>query len=115
MPRISKLIGTFTSQEVSTLFKKAKRMRIHPGFDILCAPSDKDFGNILVITAGRIGKAHKRNLIRRRIKAIFYEQGLYKHRIDVIVIVKKQGLELPFEQLTLLLKKTMSLAGKKNG
>jgi len=106
MPRISQVISRFTSKEVSEVFKKAKRVKVpsnFTGFDILCARSDKDFGRILIITPGRIGKAYKRNLIKRRLKAIFYEQELYKYCIDLIIIVKKEGLDRSFDQLKTLL------------
>ena len=110
MPRVSKLIGTFSKTEISALFKKAKRIRRrHPNVDILCAPSlHKDFGKILVITPKKIGKANKRNLIRRRLKSIFYEEKLYKNLLDCIVIVKKDALGLSFDQLKTLLKESIS-------
>lgn len=115
MPRISQLISTFSSKEASELFKKAKRVKIHPGFDILCAPTKRDFGKILIVTSSKIGKAHKRNLIRRRLKAIFYEQALYTYCIDIIIIVKKAGLEVPFEQLKTLLTNTIEKVKEKSG
>jgi len=99
MSKISKNISNFSSQEVRTLFRKAKRVLRHPGLDVLCAPATLDFGRILVVTSKKVGKAHKRNLIRRRIKSIFYEQELYKKQIDTIVIIKKEGINLDFQQL----------------
>jgi len=99
MPLIARQISTFSEKEVTRLFKKAKRVFKAHTMDILCAPAKHDFGRILVITSGKIGKAHKRNLIRRRLKSIFYEEKLYKNRLDCIVIVKKEGLNLDFKQL----------------
>jgi len=99
MSKISKNISNFSSQEVRTLFRKAKRVLRHPGLDVLCAPATLDFGRILVVTAKKVGSAPKRNLIRRRIKSIFYEQELYKKQVDIIVIIKKEGINLDFKQL----------------
>ena len=100
MPNISKKLSSFSKQEVAQLFSKAKRvLKKHPGLDILCAPTAQDFGRILIITSRKVGKASKRNLIRRRLKAIFYEEKLYEKGLDCIVIVKKEGINLPFKEL----------------
>jgi ribonuclease P protein component len=71
----------------------------HFCLDFLCVPTTKQFGRILVITPRHIGKANKRNLIRRRIKSIFYEEKLFEKNLDCVVIAKKAGLELPFVKL----------------
>jgi len=97
--KISREIGRFSKKETSELFKKVKRISRHPAFDVSCAPATKDFGRILVVTPKRIAKAVKRNLTRRRIKAIFYEEKLYKRLLDCILFVKKDCLELSFEEL----------------
>jgi len=112
MPSISRKIGTFTKKEIAELFKNAKRMRRSPYVDILCAPvTDRDFGKILVITSKKVGKAHKRNLIKRRLRSIFYEEKLYKHLYDCIIIIKKEALTCKFDQLKLILQE--SIPGRK--
>jgi ribonuclease P protein component len=58
-----------------------------------------DFGKILIIIPAKTGKAHDRNLIKRRIKAIFYEQKLYEKPIISIIFAYKPALNLTFEQL----------------
>jgi len=60
-------------------------------------------GRILVVTPKKIGSSPQRNRIRRRLKAIFYEEKLFERGIDVIVFVKKKGIELTFNQLKKLL------------
>lgn len=99
MLKISKEISNFHPKEIARLFRKAKRVLRHPGLDILCAPTKYDFGRILVVTSRKVGKATKRNLIRRRIKALFYEEKLYESRLDCIVIIKKEGITLSFNEL----------------
>jgi len=97
-------LSVFTSNEVKHLFKVAKRALRSPNFDILCAPArTPECGRILVITPRRVGNAVTRNKIRRRLKAIYYEQSLYLHATDCIVIVKEPGTQLNFEQLKELL------------
>ncbi|KKP29798.1 MAG: ribonuclease P [candidate division TM6 bacterium GW2011_GWF2_30_66] len=101
MTEASKNLSTFTNTEVTEILKKAKRALKHPGLDILCHPSPENLnhGRILVVTSRKIGPAVKRNLIRRRLKAIFYEEKLYEQKWDYICIIKKQGINLTFNQL----------------
>jgi len=95
----SKNVSRFTESEVQKIFKKAKRVLKHPGLDVLCYPTAHEFGRILVITPKRVGSAPQRNLIRRRLKSIFYEEKLYENKLDYVVIIKKEGIKLSFEQL----------------
>lgn len=101
MQKITKNLSTFTNTEVTETLKKAKRALKHPGLDILCHPSPEnlDRGRILIVTSRKVGPAVKRNLIRRRLKAIFYEEKLYEQKWDYICIIKKPGINLNFKQL----------------
>lgn len=101
MPKLAKKISVFTNSQVSEILKKAKRVLKHPGLDVLCHPSPAalEHGRILVITSAKVGNSVKRNLIRRRIKAIFYEEKLYENKCDYICIIKRPGIDLTFEQL----------------
>lgn len=56
-------------------------------------------GKILIITPKKSGKAHERNLLRRRIKAIFYENQLYMVPLKTIIYCKKGSTHLKFEQI----------------
>lgn len=78
---------------------KARRLLRHPGFDLLRGNATDSQGILMVITPARIGNAVKRNTIRRRFKALFAELGLIKPGFDWIVIVKKEGVELPYATL----------------
>lgn len=98
---------SFSEKEVSFLFKKARRALRSSGLDILCAPATQPQGRILVITSRKVGSAPKRNLIRRRLKSIFFEENLFELGIDCIVIIKKAGINLEFEALKELLIKAL--------
>lgn len=95
MPRLTK-------QEIALSFKTARRVLKHPGLDILLAQASIP-GKILVVTPGRVGNAAKRNLIRRRLKAIFHEEKLGARGYNCIVLVKKAGITLSFDELKSLL------------
>jgi ribonuclease P protein component len=98
-----KRISRFTNYEISQIFKTARRALRHPGLDILCTPAAQDTARILVITSGKTGNSPQRNLVRRRLKSIFYENKFYELGFDCIVIMKKPGIDLSFEELTTLL------------
>lgn len=100
MPHISH----FKKSEITALLKTAQRVLQHPGLDILLARHTKKKGRILVITPRYIGTAPQRNTIRRRLKAIFYEEKLFNHNRDCIIIIRKNGLTLSFDNLKTLLK-----------
>lgn len=92
----------FTKPEITACFNAARRVLKHPGLDILRAPTSNK-GKLLVVTPARIGNAPARNRIRRRLKAIFYEEKLENRGYDCIVLVKKAGIMLSFDELKKLL------------
>ncbi|HZW61601.1 MAG TPA: ribonuclease P protein component [Candidatus Babeliales bacterium] len=93
------MIRAFTRQEITDIFRKARRILRHPGLDILIVPKNFDIARLLVITPKKIGNAPERNRVRRRIKAIWHEAQLDQQPYDCIVIVKQPGVELSFEVL----------------
>lgn len=99
MPEISH----FSEREAARLFKVAKRVLQQPTLDILLAPHKQQEGRILVVTAKKVGNAPERNTVRRRLRSIFYEEKLFEKGHDCIVIIKKGGVSLSFEQLRDLL------------
>lgn len=107
MPRIASSISHFSAKELSILFKKARRVLTHPGLHVLVAPTKNPHGRILVVTSRKIGNAPTRNRIRRRLKAIFYEERLFEKQVDCIVIVKPGGAQLDYNNLKELLTSTL--------
>ena len=59
------------------------------------------------MTPRRSGNAPQRNLIRRRLKAIFYEEKLYQGPYDCIIFVTQEAVKTPFPALRELLTKTL--------
>ena len=88
-----------TKRDIKALFLSARRVLRQPGLDILLAPTTNSIGRLVVVTARLVGTAPERNKIRRRLKAIFYEERLFEKNFDCIIIVKKSGTELSFQDL----------------
>ena len=104
MPRPSvSQISRFCKKEAVQLLLLAKRTCRYPGLDIKSAPKIGDFGRILVITPAKSGSAPERNLIRRRLKAIFYEEKLYTSSFSWIIFIKRESQAYTFLQLKELL------------
>jgi len=105
---VARNLSRFTQREIDAFFKTAHRVLRHSGLVILAAPAQRDFGRILVITSRKVGSAPVRNKIRRRLKALFYQNNYYNHKRDYVVIVRKEGTELPFDQLRDLLARAIA-------
>jgi ribonuclease P protein component len=66
---------------------------------VLYAPRAKSFGRILIVTPRRAGNAPARNLIRRRLKALFYEEKWYESSYDFAFIIRAPATHYSFQQL----------------
>lgn len=60
---------------------------------VLLAPASGATGKMLIITSRKVGKAHDRNLLRRRLKAIYYENRLFERPYTMIVIAQAKAVE----------------------
>ncbi len=104
MAGITKKISSFTQSEITKLLKEAKVAVRIPGLRILTAPASlPSQGRVLIITPRRSGNAPQRNLIRRRIKSIFIEDGLSTKNLDFVVVVRREAIETGFGTLKKLL------------
>lgn len=87
-------------EEISKLFSQASTVMISPEFDIRQAPASLSYGRLLIIIPKKVGTAPQRNLIRRRIKALFYENQWYTQLKDTIIFVKPRAKMIPWSALS---------------
>lgn len=113
---IFRKIFAFTTQEISCIFKHAGAKKYHTGLKLLQAPvncspiiqsAKNPYGKLLIVTPRACGKAHDRNRIRRQIKAIFYEEELYQAPAIWVLLVRKQAMDLSFDDLKKFLVNTI--------
>ena len=90
---------TFKRPEISRLFKQARRIYKSRELDVLSAPRAKEYARLLIITPKKIGNAPQRNRVKRRLRALFYENKLFEGSTDMVAIIKKEGIDMPFEEL----------------
>jgi ribonuclease P protein component len=102
-PTIS-LLTRFKRDEIAELFKNASVLFRSPHFLLLSAPAKQEYGRLLPVISKKIGSAPKRNQLRRRLKAIFYENRLFALQQDVVFIAKqKEATNLSFDDLRAIL------------
>jgi len=97
--KIAGKISKFTKKEIYELFKKSSTLYKASELEIKAKannPLNSSFGRILLIIPKKVGNAPKRNLIRRRIKSIFYKEKLYLLNYDFIFLINKDILKLNF-------------------
>jgi ribonuclease P protein component len=101
-------ISRFTKKEIDLLFSTGKAVFKSKELVILTAPCLLPFSRILLITSRKVGNAPERNLLRRRGRAIFYEEQLFKFPHHCVVIFRAPAKYLSFDQLKALLVSAMN-------
>jgi ribonuclease P protein component len=99
---IARNITNFKCKEITDLFKKVKCSFCSESFKILYGPRQRSFARVLVIASRKVGNAPARNQIKRRLRAVFYENRLYEKPYDFIVIIRAEACSLSFEALRAL-------------
>lgn len=98
-------ISRFQPAEVRAILQTHRRRYRRAGLEFACAPRALTQARILVVIARRtVRSAVQRNLLRRRLKALFYELDLINGSVDLIVFVKAaQVTQLEYQALRQLL------------
>jgi ribonuclease P protein component len=86
-------------QERRRLLYYAQPVVKSSALDIRAFPTQSSCGRIMIITPKKSGSAPQRNLVRRRLKALFYEEKLFEKLIDIIVYCKQESTTLSYLQL----------------
>lgn len=100
---------SFAKSEVDAAFTASGPIGYVTGIKLIgCpAPEGQAYGKLLIITPRASGKAHDRNLMRRRMKAIFYQEKLYETPRIWIALCNKRSQGLAFEKLQAFMLKYM--------
>ncbi len=99
MSSIAGLISTFSRSDIEQLFKKSRRVIASSAVTILLGSRQKEHARILLIIPRRVGNAPIRNKLKRRLRALFYQESLYKMNKDCIFIARKGAGDLSYEAL----------------
>lgn len=100
MPKtVAGLITKFTYKEIKQTFKKARCRYTSPELDIKVSPKTDNIGKLLIVIPKKVGVAPERNLMRRRLKSIFYQNQLFNYPFNVLVFCKPSILNLAYQNL----------------
>jgi len=96
-----KALFSFKQKEVQRAFKRADFRAKTLGLKLLQSPFNEGstHGKLLIIIPQKSAKSCKRNRFRRQVKAIFYQEKLYKKLIISILFIYKQAMDMSFEQI----------------
>jgi len=96
---VAALITKFKYKEIKQTFKKARYVYSSPELDIKLSPTTDNIGKLLIVIPKKVGNAPARNLIRRRLKSIFYENEIYKRSHNFLVFCKPSIVDLEYQNL----------------
>jgi ribonuclease P protein component len=88
MPRFVRTLTQWSRSEIRTFVRKAHRVLQHPGLDIKSAPALLSYGRVLIVISKKVGTAPQRNVLRRRLKALFRELHFYATGNDWLFYLK---------------------------
>lgn len=101
-----------SSLKLNHIFRRLYHTSGHAdGYLVLYARRNRTESNRVGITAGKkLGKAHVRNRVRRRLREIYrLNEGLFLPGWDIVVVARSRAVDAPFDRLT---KSYLSLADK---
>lgn len=107
-------ISRFTRKEIDLLFASGKAVYKSKELVILTAPCLLLCSRILLITSRKVGNAPERNLLRRRGRAIFYEERLFEQHQHCVVIFKSPAKNLSFNQFKTILTQAINKQSSSN-
>lgn len=99
MSHTVRALSQWSTAEVRFLFETGRSAFKNTAMTVLYAPRTKNHGRILVVTSRKVGSSPERNLIRRRLKALFYEEQYYTLPYDFVFIIRTPATRYTFQQL----------------
>ncbi len=109
----SRAVSSFTAREIASLLKQVRHIFTNPQLTIKAGLKNGAHSKILVVTPKKMGTAPMRNLIKRRLKSLFYEEKLFQSPFDIVIYCKKGAELIPYADLKILLSRALESARKR--
>ena len=92
-----------TSLKLNHIFRRLYRTSgVADGLLVLYARKNRTDGNRVGVTVSKkLGKAHVRNRVRRRLREIYrLNEAKFKPGWDIVVVARSKAVDAPFDKLT---------------
>ncbi|MBA3752050.1 ribonuclease P protein component [Candidatus Dependentiae bacterium] len=116
MPKIptqSRAVSLFTAREIRTLLTLVRSVYYHSKLVVKAALKAGISSKILIVTPKRMGSAPSRNLMKRRLKSLFYQEKHFQNQFDLVVYCKKGSELITYVELTEIIKNALNEAQRK--
>jgi len=114
-----KNLCSFSQKDAKNVLKNASFMARIVGLKIIETPFGEksvqktSYGRILIVIPRKVGPACTRNLIRRRIRALYFEEKLFTRTSATTIFVYPEAKAYSYEQLKEFLKQAFTAKAKK--
>jgi ribonuclease P protein component len=99
MIHVARLLTKWSPSSITQARLQTKYRFRGPIGDIRLSPSLLSYGRLLLVVPGSVVRGVARNRIRRRLKALFYEQALYTKGYDWILYLKPSALVMTPQEI----------------
>ena len=99
---IPKKLHSFKPSEIINIFSHPLLKKSKAGLEFFISPACLEHGRLLVVTSRKVGNAVTRNKIRRRLKALYYQNHLFQIPYDIIIRVRPEATKLNFDQIKVI-------------
>lgn len=89
MPRYASLMRKFTRTDITQFLNKSRVVLKQAGLVIRAAPAQKAWGRIVIIVPRRFGNSPQRHLVKRQVRALFYEKSYFEQPYDMAIFLYK--------------------------
>ena len=93
------------NEEIQEIIKSNKKI-VNKYFVIYYAKNDLNYNRFCISVGKKIGKAHTRNLYKRRIKDIISKDN-FNNSTDYVIILRTAIIGVPYEKLNIELIKVL--------
>jgi ribonuclease P protein component len=115
-----KNLCSFSQKDAQNVLKNGSFLARIPGLKIIETPFGEKsvptspHGRMLIVIPRKVGPACTRNLIRRRIRALYFEEKLFSRTCATSIFVYPEARSYSYKQLKEFLKQAFTAKSKKH-
>lgn len=99
MTSLGRHISLWNNDERLAALSQARPVFRSQNFDVRILPKQGPIARLIAITPKKVGSAPLRNLLKRRVKSIFYQDKMYTSANDWVIFFRPSQSVLDYEKL----------------